>query len=47
MHDDPEATEEEQEQPPGRHEDEHAMRAQGHEDPEHFRDGDGDEEEDE
>jgi hypothetical protein len=44
MHDEPEASEEEQEQAPERHEEEHAMRAQGHEDPEHFENG---EEEDE
>jgi hypothetical protein len=45
MHDDPEATEEEQEQAPERLEEEDAMRAQGHENPEHFRGGDGDEDE--
>jgi hypothetical protein len=45
MHDDPEATEEEQEQAPERLEEELAMRSQGHDDPEQFQDGDGDEEE--
>jgi hypothetical protein len=45
MHDEPEAGEEEQEQAAERLEDEHAMRAQGHEDPEQFRDEDAGEDE--
>jgi hypothetical protein len=45
MHDEPEATEQEQEDAAERLDDELAMRAQGHEDPEHFKDEDGDEEE--
>ena len=43
MHDDPEATEQEQEEAPERLDDELAMRAQGHEDPEHFQDADEEE----
>jgi hypothetical protein len=38
MHDEPEATEQEQEEASERLEDELAMRAQGHDDPEHFKD---------
>jgi hypothetical protein len=45
MHDEPEATEQEQEEAGERLEDELAMQAQGHDDPDHFTDDEEDEEE--
>jgi hypothetical protein len=45
MHDEPEASEQEQEQAGERLEEEDAMRAQGHDDPEHFKGDEEDEEE--